>query len=132
VDSRRLTEVELTFIGDGRIVEQPPGVFHGGVPEPELGPQFGFNVLPMTVDETGMPNPEIGGGSYAGAMQINLWGTSADLRELGRYLLALAELDSSADPDFHQHSEDLISHDGRTRVDVIVRKVRSSEAASRL
>jgi len=61
--------------------------------------------------------------SHAGAFQVNLWGTATDFRELGRYLLAIAELDTTADPDFHQHHDELRTDDGRTRIDLIVRKV---------
>jgi len=62
-----------------------------------------------------------------GSFQLNLIGTARGLRELGRYFLALAELDSSADPDHHQHFDGVRSADGRTVVDVIVRKELSGD-----
>ena len=76
-----------------------------------------------TMSRKSVFGPPIGGASYEGAIQVNVWGTSADFRELGRYLLAIAELDASADPGFHQHHDELRSADGRTRVDLIVRKI---------
>ena len=121
--STRRVEIDLSFHGPGAIVERPRGVFRGGVPDPKVSKAFGFNVLPEQEDADGSFGPAVDGQSYEGAFQVNLWGTSADFRELGRYLLALAELDASADPDFHQHHDELRSEDGRTRVDLIVRKI---------
>lgn len=123
VKSTRRVEIDLSFIGKGAVVERPRGVFRGGVPDAKLGKRFGFNVLPEQEDEDGNFGPATGAESYRGAFQINLWGTSADFRELGRYLLAIAELDTSADPGFHQHHDDLRTVDGRTQIDLIVRKI---------
>jgi hypothetical protein len=119
--AKRTIEVELEFLGHDRIIERPPGTFHGGVPDPRLSATAGFNVLREVPDEDGILNPLEGDAILDGALQINLWGDSASFRELGRYLLALAELDTTADPDFHQHHE-LTSADGRSRVHLIVRK----------
>lgn len=69
-----------------------------------------------------MLNPDPGEPSVEGAFQLNISGTAHGFRELGRYFLALAELDSSADPDHHQHFDAVRSKDGRTVVDIIVRK----------
>ena len=121
--TKRTISVELEFLGSDRIVERPRGVFRGGVPDPELGPAFGFNVLPTAEDELGGLVPVALSQSYAGSLQVNLWGTAEDFRALGRYLLAIAELDTSADPGFHQHHDELVSADGRCRVDLIVRKL---------
>jgi hypothetical protein len=120
--SKRAITVDLSFFGDGRIVERPKGVFSGGVPDPVLGATLGFNVLPEApsdVADSTVPAFE----GYEGSLQVNLWGTGDDYRELGRYLLAIAELDTTADPGFHQHHEDLQSGDGRTRINLIVRKL---------
>jgi hypothetical protein len=121
--STKRIEIDLSFMGNGTVVERPCGVFRGGVPDPILSKKFGFNVLPETEDEDGNFGPGIGAQSHIGAFQVNLWGTSADFRELGRYLLAIAELDASADPGFHQHHDELRTDDGRTRLDLIVRKI---------
>ncbi len=115
-------EVDLAFIGRGAIVERPAGVFRGGVPDPELSDRFGFNVLPATEQGHGGFGPELGAQSYDGAFQVNIWGSAADFRELGRYLLAIAELDTTIDPGFHQHHDEVRTADGRTRIDLIVRK----------
>jgi hypothetical protein len=119
----RMVAVELAFVGDGRVVERPRGTFRGGVPDPDVSAAAGFNVLPEVEHDHGGvgPVPETGG--YAGALQVNLWGTSGDYRALGRHLLALAELDASADPGFHQHYDELRSADGRTQVHLILRKI---------
>ena len=121
--TKRTVPIEIAFLGDGRIVEKPRGTFRGGVPDPKLGSQFGLNVLPEVDDAEGASGPVIGAGSYAGPLQINMWGTSHDYRELAAHLLAIAELDSSADPGFHQHYDEFLSDDGHTRIHLILRKI---------
>jgi hypothetical protein len=121
--TRRTITVEVDFIGPGRIVESPSGVFKGGVPEPVLGQTFRFNVLPEVAKRDGSIGPRPDAKGYSGSLQINLAGTASDYRELGRHLLAIAELDASADPDFHQHYDGLRSMDGRTQINLILRKV---------
>jgi hypothetical protein len=115
--------IDVAFIGDGRVVENPRGTFRGGVPDPKLSSKFGLNVLPEVDDSEGESGPVPGVGSYSGNLQVNLWGTAHDYRELARHLLAIAELDSSADPGFHQHYAELQSDDGHTRLHVILRKI---------
>ena len=117
--STKRVEIDLSFVGDGRIIEGPRGMFRGGVPDPELSDRFGFNMLP----DDGGPAASPGLEPHAGSLQVNIWGTGADFRELGRYLLAIAELDTTVDPGFHQHHEDLRTEDGRTTVQLIVRKI---------
>lgn len=120
--SKRAVTVDLSFFGEGSVVEHPKGVFKGGVPDPVISSQLGFNVLPeLPSDDADSTVPAFEG--YEGSLQVNLWGTSDDYRALGRYLLAIAELDTAADPGFHQHHEDIQSSDGRTRLNLIVRKV---------
>jgi hypothetical protein len=125
VGSTKRIEVELAFLGTHAVVERPKGTFRGGVPDPSLTPSFGFNLHATHEDEEGVLSPQPGAGSVAATFQLNMWGTSTDFRELGRYLLAIAELDTTADPGFHQHHDELISDDGNTRIDLIVRKVAS-------
>jgi hypothetical protein len=115
-------QLEVAFIGAGRVVERPRGTFRGGVPDPRLSSQAGFNVLPVSPEEDGTLIPDQAG-SYEGPVQINVWGTANDFRELARYLLGIAELDTTADPRFHQHHDELMSDDGRTQVALIVRKL---------
>ena len=121
--SKRNISINIDFIGDGRIVERSKGAFSGGVPDPIVTSHFGLNVLPEITDDDGVSGPLIGSGSYAGTLQINIWGTAADYRELGRHLLAIAELDTTVDPDFHQHYDGLRSDDGQTRINLILRKL---------
>jgi hypothetical protein len=126
VITKRTVEVELAFIGNGTVVEDVPNSFTGGVPDPVLSDKFSFNVLPEFEDDDGNFAPPVSGAvSYAGMLQVNLAGTSADFRELGRYFLSIAELDTRADPGFHEHHDDLVSEDGETRVSLIVRKIAS-------
>jgi hypothetical protein len=122
ITTRNVT-IDVAFVGSGRIVENPPGTFRGGVPDATLSPKFGLNVLPEVDDSEGGYGPVPGGSSYSGSLQVNLWGTAHDYRELARHLLAIAELDSTADPGFHQHYDELRSDDGNTRLHVILRKI---------
>ena len=118
---KKTLQVELTFHGDGTVTERN-GAFSGGVPAPKLDGNVSFIVHRELPDEDGIWNPVPGEDSVEGGFQLNIYGNSEGYRELGKYLLALAELDASADEDFHEHYDDLISLDGRTRLHIIVRK----------
>ena len=106
-----------------RFAKSEKGGFSGGVSPPTLGQEIGY-LLHRTIPdpEDGLLNPKPGELRVEGAFQLNISGTAHGFRELGRYFLALAELDSSADPDHHQHFDGVRSEDGRTVVDIIVRK----------
>jgi hypothetical protein len=118
--SKKRIEVELSFIGSG-VIETEGGGFHGGVVAPALT-DLRFKVHRQVVDEDGYLNPVAGEDSVEGSFQINIRGGSAGYRELGRYFLGLAELDTSADEGFHEHFDQLRSEDGRTHLHVIIRK----------
>jgi hypothetical protein len=118
---KKIIPVEIRFRGDGKIVEKSPNVFIGGVVEPELGDKLHFNVWREVLDEDGILNPVIGEDTLNSAFQINLWGTSEGFRELGQYLLAIAELDTGNHDNFHEHHE-IVSSDGRTNLHIIVKK----------
>jgi hypothetical protein len=104
--------VELSYYGNGSIVAESRLVFSGGIVAPNIGRNLGFSVHREVVDENGILNPVLGEDTVLGAFQINLQGNSKGYRELGRYFLALAELDTAADPDFHEHHE-VVSSDKR-------------------
>jgi hypothetical protein len=114
--TKRRVEVEVEFVGEGRVISRRPNHFEGGVREPHLSDSFGFNVLPEAED--GEPGPPL-----AGTLQINVWGTGKDFRELGQYFIGLAELDASVDPSFHEHHHGLRGHGGSPEVNVIIRKL---------
>jgi hypothetical protein len=120
--TRKVT-IELTFLGDGRVIHgENGGGFSGDVVSPKVDGGAAFFVHREVLGEDGIWNPVLGEGSLEGGLQINIWADSDGYRELGRYLLALAELDASADPGFHEHHDGLISLDGRTRMHIICRK----------
>ena len=119
---RKTVEIELKFYGNDRVIEKPPGRFIGGVPDPELGKNLSFTVHREMPDEDGLMNPISGEDSVAGGFQINVYGNSKGYRELGRYFLALAELDTAQDEGFHQHHDELLSSDERTQLHLIFRK----------
>ena len=119
--TKRSVEVEITFYGSGAVRKRRDGGLVGGVPDPQLGSEMQFEIWREVPGEEGLWNPVIGEDTVEGGFQISLAGTSAGYRELARYLLAIAELDTTADPDFHEHQE-MLSVDGRTRLHLIVRK----------
>ena len=124
----RNVTVDVSFAGSGRVVSAPGGfAFSGGVTPPELAGKVAFLVNRESIDDYGLWNPAPGEPTLASGLQVNIWADSDGYRELGRYFLALAELDSHEDPGFHEHHEGLTSADGRTRLHVICRKAPRKE-----
>ena len=119
--------VEISFRGDGTIVEERPNVFSGGVVAPQLAGNLHFNVRRETPDEEGVLNPVPEEDTVDGAFQINIWGSSEGYKELARYLLAISEIDTGSDPSFHEHHA-LISADERTHLHIIVRKPKAASS----
>jgi len=119
--TKRLVNVEVTFYGSGAVRKRRDGAFVGGVPDPEVGSDVQFELWREVRDEEGLWNPVIGEDTVARGFQLSIEGTSSGYRELARYLLAIAELDTTADPGFHEHHE-VSSADGRTRLHIILRK----------
>jgi hypothetical protein len=119
--TKRVVSIEVAFYGSGAIQQRRGGGYVGGVLEPELGNALQFEVRREIPGEDGVWNPVIGEATVEGGFQVTIEGTSAGYRELARYLLAVAELDASADPDFHEHHQAL-SADARTRLHLVVRK----------
>ena len=123
MNSQRTIKVELRFSGSGAVVKRGDKLT-GGVRPPKLA-DLQFSLLPSAVDESGLSNPR-SADSLHGEFQVDLWGSADAYRELGRYLLGVAELDTKVDPGFHEH-HDLTSFDGRTKVHLIVTKPRLGE-----
>lgn len=121
--SKKRVSVELEFLGDGTVAQIGQMAFSGGVPAPRLGRSARFTVFRERLGRDGLWCPRDGEPTVAGGFQISVTATSHGFRELGRYLLALAEIDSSRDEDYHEHVETL-SVDGRTRFHFIFRKRR--------
>src|SRR2546423_9653599 len=97
--TKRSVKVEIAFYGSGAVRKRRDGGLVGGVPDPELGSEMQFEVWREVPDEDGHWNPVIGEDTVEGGFQVSLTGTSAGYRELARYLLAWAELDTTARPD---------------------------------
>ena len=123
VKTRKIIKVELGFDGTGKVVERPKGTFRGSALLPKTADRVQFTLLREE-------DPSDGGASLNGAFQLNMWGSSEAYRALGTYLLTLAELDTTADPDYHEHVE-TISFDGRTRLEIILRKPREVQPPNR-
>lgn len=118
--TRRVVPLEVRFFGTGALVADGNTIL-GGVSEPDIDGQLQVSVWREVPDEDGLLNPVIAEPTVADAFQVTIEGTAAGFRELARYLLGVAELDVSADPDFHEHHE-LTSSDGRTHLHLIVRR----------
>jgi hypothetical protein len=119
--TKRTVSVEIAFYGSGDIRKRRDGALVGGVPDPQLASDLQFEVWREVPDADGLWNPVIGEPTVEGGFQVSIEGSSAGYRELARYLLAVAELYTTVDPDFHAHHE-ISSADGRTRLHLIVRK----------
>ena len=119
---KRAVKAIVDFVGSGKVVRRANGVFAGGVRSPRLGKHLAFSVYREILDEDGNLGPTIGEPSLGGAFQIDISADSEGLRRLGTYLLGLSELDASVDREFHEHHEDLMSADGRTKLHIIIRK----------
>ena len=124
--TKRKVEIELSFIGNGSIIEKRKNVFSGGVVDPNIGDNLSCSVWAEVPDEEGVLNPNFEEGTYQGGLQINIWGNSEGYRELAKYLLAVAELDTGTDPSFHEHHH-VVSSDGRAQIHIIVRKPMTEE-----
>ena len=114
--------------GDGN------GPFCGGVEAPDLS-VTSFLVFPtvrtvVISGEEAIWAPHLGGASLEGGLQVTVSGSSDGYRELGKFFLALAELDVGNDTGYHLHIDDLVSEDERTNVDVICRKSRPRSSST--
>jgi hypothetical protein len=110
---KKRVEIEVELYGDGTVREERPGCFTGGVPDPDL------SGVTFTVHQE---HGEYRSTPFEGRLQVNVYGTSEGYAQLARYFLALAVLDTTADPDFHEHQDALESEGGLTRLDLIFRK----------
>ena len=110
---KKRIEVEIELFGDGSIRQLGSGALSGGVPDPERD-GLSFTVRRERADEP--PEP------FDGTLQVSITGTPEGYREAARYLLALAELDTAADSDFHDHQDGFISLDGRAKINLIMRR----------
>ena len=106
-------EVEIELLGDGTVRQTRPGTFVGGVPDPDRA-GLTFSVYRERGDKRPVP--------FEGTLQLDIKGTPDGYRDAARYLLALAELDTMADPDFHDHQDGFVSEDGRATVNLVLRR----------
>lgn len=121
--------VELRYHGSG-VIKGRDGQYSGGVVAPDLGEHVAFQVRPSARDAAGIFNPEHAAPTYDGGLQIIVEGDADGYRELGAYLLALAELDTGTHPSYKDYHE-LTSRDGQTSVQLLLyRRPRSSPEAA--
>lgn len=80
-----------------------------------------FDVYREFQDADGLWNP-IGEGPYSGGLQISINGSAEDYRELASYFATLADRDTSADTEYHEHNGPFLSIDGKSRLHLICRK----------
>ena len=122
--TKKKIEVEIAFEGVGKVIKTKDGMFMGGVPAPKIAKHLSYVMYREVVDEDGNLAPPLHENSIKGAFQINITANSKGFRELGKYFLSLAELDTSVDKGFHEHLEGLKSSEGRTQLHIILRKNR--------
>lgn len=121
--TKRKVLVTATFSGDGTIQKTGEMSVSGGIPAPAIKPaDLSFVAHREYPSRSGLWNPRDSEGPIKAGLQINVVGTSKGYRKLAEYFLSLAEIDSRADEDFHEHLEGIISTDGNTRLHLIFRK----------
>jgi len=116
--------LEVSFEGNGRVIQRRAGYFEGGASSPNISTKhLSFALYKENTDEDGNYTPDpLKPFSEEGAYQVEIVGDSKGYKELAEYFLSLAELDTSVDPGYHQHLDDIKSVDGRTRLDFVIRK----------
>jgi hypothetical protein len=92
--SKKRVAIELAFLGDGTVAQIGQMAFSGGVPAPRLGRSARFAMFRERLGRDGLWTPRDGEPTVKGGFQISVTATSRGFRELGRYFLALAEIDS--------------------------------------
>lgn len=124
---KRKVTVDLELFGDGKLIEDD-GTIRGGVPLPTQTNRLKFDMYREVLNEDGVLSPVMSEvlkrESVKGAFQVNITSDSKGYAALGRFFLAIAELNTKVDPDYHKHLKGVISDDGRTEFHLIVRKDR--------
>lgn len=85
-------------------------------------PFVSFLVEQEHLDENGIWNPRDDEAPLEGGFQLNVMGTSKHYLQLSNFFREFAEQNTSADSDYHEHFEELMSADGKVRLHVILRK----------
>jgi hypothetical protein len=88
----------------------------------EAAPFVSFSVSPEFLDENGIFNPRDGQPPREAAFQVNVFGTREHYLKLAEFFRAFAEQDTTNDGDYHDHFEGILSHNGKVRLHVILRK----------
>ena len=88
----------------------------------EVLPFVSFSVSPEYLDENGIYNPRDGQPPLEAAFQVNVFGTREHYLKLAEFFRAFAEQDTTSDGDYHDHFEGVLSHNGKVRLHVILRK----------
>ena len=121
---KKKIEIEIEFTGTDKLVKKPSGWIEGGIKKPDTKNQLDFTVYETFLDEEegDLWSPRDDAVPFAGGLQIIINGTRNGYKELGKYFLALSELDISEDPDYHEFIDDMISYDGKTNIQLIFGK----------
>ena len=90
--------------------------------KPPPFPFVNFVVAREYLGRDGQWNPRRGGPPFKGGLQINVFGRREHYLRLARFFRRLAERDTSADSEYHEHFMGLLSADGTVRLHVILRK----------
>lgn len=95
--------------------EEEKGIYYGGIVEPEID-----NLVIDVIDgeRYDLEKDEF---IKNGKQEIHIFGSKKAIRELGEYLIALTEYETS-DPSYHDHFDDILNSHGEKKVDVIIYK----------
>jgi hypothetical protein len=85
-------------------------------------PAVNFLIVREYLGRSGLWNPRINGKSLKGGLQLNIFSDRKGYLELAEFIKKFAKLDTSHDPQYHEHFEDIMSVNGDLRLHIILRK----------
>ena len=110
---KEVESIELVYFAGKSNPEK--GHFAGGVEEPKH-----LDELAILIDQDEALDLNTDEMRLTGALQVELSGSRRALFEFGRYLIALSKYDT-ADPEYHDHFDQLQNVNGRPSTKLIVR-----------
>jgi len=106
-------EVTLTLEYFQNKADKASGIYEGGIVDP--------NIEGLIIDVTNGESFDFEADEFVsnGKYEIYLRGNREAIKELGRYLIALAEYDTE-DPNYHDHFDNIRNSDGKESVDLVI------------
>jgi hypothetical protein len=106
-------EVNLTLEYFPNKVDKINRIYEGGVVDP--------NIEGLIIDVTNGESFDIEADEFVsnGKYEIHLRGNREAIKELGKYLIALAEYETE-DPSYHDHFDNIRNSEGKESVDLVI------------